>query len=94
MVIAYSYKRVSSQEQKENKNSITEQENRINKFAKEKNIQIIRKFEDSNSAFHDNDRSLWIICENAHPSIITKEECQQAIEKKEKRKNKYKYLYI
>ena len=54
---AYSYKRVSSQEQKEKKNSIPEQENRINKFAKEKNIQITRKFEDSNSAFHDNNRS-------------------------------------
>ena len=37
---AYSYKRVSSQEQKEKKNSIPEQENRINKFAKEKNIQM------------------------------------------------------
>lgn len=56
MKTAYSYKRVSSQEQKEKKNSIPEQDKRIDTFAYENNIKITRKFEDSNSAFHDTDR--------------------------------------
>ena len=29
-----------------------------------------------------NDRTEWIICENAHPAIITKEELQKALERK------------
>ena len=56
MVTAYKYKRVSSKEQKEKKNSLPEQDRRIEQFAKEKNIKIVRDFEDSNSAFHDTDR--------------------------------------
>ena len=57
MKTGFSYKRVSSLEQKAKENSIPEQQRRINKFAKENEINIIREFEDSTSAFHDNNRS-------------------------------------
>ncbi|MFR2535321.1 MAG: recombinase family protein [Clostridia bacterium] len=57
MQIAYSYARVSSQEQKEKKNSIPEQQRRIEEFSNTNNIQITRKFEDSDSAFHDENRT-------------------------------------
>lgn len=57
MKTAYSYRRVSSKEQKEKKNSIPEQTRRINEFANKENIKITREFEDSDSAFHDDNRS-------------------------------------
>lgn len=56
MKTAFSYARVSSKEQEEKKNSIPEQFNRNDKFANDNNIKIIRRFFDSNSAFHDTDR--------------------------------------
>ena len=56
MKTAFSYKRVSSQEQKEKKNSIPEQDRRIKEFAKASDIVITREFEDGNSAFHDKNR--------------------------------------
>jgi len=57
MKIAFSYKRVSSKEQKEKENSIPEQDRRIKQFAKDNDIMITKEFEDSNSAFHDELRS-------------------------------------
>ena len=56
MKTAYKYKRVSSKDQKDKKNSIPEQDNRIEKFAKQNNIKIIGDFWDSESAFHDSKR--------------------------------------
>ncbi len=56
MQTAYEYKRVSSQDQKDSKNSIPEQARRIKEFAKQNNIKITREFEDSDSAFHDKNR--------------------------------------
>ncbi len=56
MKTAYKYKRVSSKDQKDKKNSIPEQDNRIENYAKENNIKIIRDFWDSESAFHDSKR--------------------------------------
>lgn len=56
METAFAYKRVSSLEQKEKKNSIPEQTNRIQKFANDNNIKIIKEFEDGSSAFHDENR--------------------------------------
>lgn len=56
METGFAYKRVSSLEQKEKKNSIPEQTNRIHKFANENNIKIVREFEDGSSAFHDENR--------------------------------------
>ena len=51
MKTAYSYARVSSKEQQEKKNSIPEQQRRINDYAKNNNISIIQAFTDSSSAF-------------------------------------------
>ena len=56
MKTAYSYARVSSKEQQEKKNSIPEQQRRINDYAKNNNISIIQSFTDSSSAFHDENR--------------------------------------
>lgn len=56
MKTAYSYARVSSKEQQEKKNSIPEQQIRINDYAKNNNISIIQAFTDSSSAFHDENR--------------------------------------
>lgn len=36
-----------------------------------------------------NPKSEWVICDNAHPSIITKEELQNALNRKEKTKNNH-----
>lgn len=57
MDTAYSYKRVSSKEQQEKKNSIPEQSRRIKEFANKNNIKILKEFEDSDSAFHDENRT-------------------------------------
>ena len=57
MQTAYAYARVSSREQKEKKNSIPEQERRVAEFANKNNITITKKFQDSNSAFHDENRT-------------------------------------
>lgn len=39
-----------------------------------------------------NSRDEWVICDNAHPAIITKEELQQALERKNKTSNNnYKF---
>lgn len=57
MKTCYSYKRVSSKEQQEKRNSIPEQDRRIKEFASKNNIKILRDFEDSNSAFHDENRT-------------------------------------
>mgnify|MGYP002510692476 CR=1 FL=1 len=57
MKTAYSYKRVSSKEQQEKKNSIPEQDRRIKEFSNTNNIKILRDFEDSDSAFHDENRN-------------------------------------
>ena len=57
MQTAYSYARVSSQEQKEKKNSIPEQIRRINEFASKNNIKVTKQFQDSDSAFHDENRT-------------------------------------
>lgn len=57
MLVAYAYKRVSSQEQKEKRNSIPEQARRIKEFANSKGIKIIKEFEDNDSAFHDEKRN-------------------------------------
>ncbi len=56
MKTAFSYKRVSSQEQREKKNSIPEQDRRIRNFANNNNIAITKEFEDGSSAFHDESR--------------------------------------
>lgn len=57
MKTAYLYARVSSQEQKEKMNSIPEQIRRIEEFASNNNIKIISRFQDSDSAFHDENRT-------------------------------------
>ena len=56
MKTGYKYGRVSSKEQEERKNSIPEQFYRIDKFAEEREIKILRTFQDSSSAFHDTNR--------------------------------------
>ena len=57
MQTAYLYARVSSQEQKDKMNSIPEQIRRIEDFANKNDIKIIKQFQDSNSAFHDDNRT-------------------------------------
>ena len=57
MQTAFSYARVSTKEQAEKKNSIPEQFNRIKKFANEQNIVIVENFYDSDSAYHDENRT-------------------------------------
>ena len=57
MKTAFAYARVSTKEQAEKRNSIPEQFNRIQKFANIENINIINTFSDSDSAFHDENRT-------------------------------------
>lgn len=57
MQTAFSYARVSSKEQEEKKNSIPEQFNRNDRYANENNIKITKRFFDSDSAFHDENRT-------------------------------------
>ena len=57
MQTAYLYARVSSQEQKDKMNSIPEQIRRIEEFANKNDIKITKQFQDSNSAFHDENRT-------------------------------------
>lgn len=52
----YAYARVSSKEQEEKKNSIPEQFYRIDNFSNSQDIVILKKFQDSSSAFHDTKR--------------------------------------
>ena len=56
MKTAFKYARVSTLEQKEKKNSISEQFERIDNNAKTNNIKILKSFSDSDSAFHDENR--------------------------------------
>jgi len=53
MLTAFAYARVSTKEQAAKNNSIPEQLVRIERYAKEQDIQIIGTYQDSESAFHD-----------------------------------------
>lgn len=56
MTTAFAYVRVSTQDQERQGNSIPEQLLRIEDFAQDKNIQIIKVYQDSSSAYHDENR--------------------------------------
>jgi len=53
MPTAFAYARVSTKEQAAKGNSIPEQLDRIHRFAEQNGIQIVRTYQDSDSAFHD-----------------------------------------
>ncbi|MDW7675376.1 MAG: recombinase family protein [Bacillota bacterium] len=56
MATAFAYARVSTNDQAIKDNSIPEQFSRIEKFAQEKGIEILRNYRDSDSAYHDENR--------------------------------------
>ncbi|MHB0886575.1 MAG: recombinase family protein, partial [Bacillota bacterium] len=56
MTTAFAYARVSTPDQEHEGNSIPEQFTRIKKYARENRIQIVEEFQDSSSAYNDEDR--------------------------------------
>ncbi len=56
MKTAFSYVRVSTNDQEQKGNSIPEQLFRIENFARNENIDIVKTYQDTGSAFHDENR--------------------------------------
>jgi len=73
MHTAFAYARVSTKEQAAKDNSIPEQFTRIQRYAKENDIEIIRQYQDSDSAFHDTREQFQTMIDDAillRPSYI------------------------